>query len=382
MSRFNMSADGRDPDPGMMMVVVRRSPRFAVAIPGQFLYDLPAPEKIGLNRLNKGDLTMAHLTPQQIEHFEEEGYLLVEGLLDPVADLDPIIDEYKGVLNRLAQELYAAGRISSTYEDLPFGRRVIRIYQESGEVHAQYFDFSLPQGNVKPDTALWVGPAIFNAITNPRLLDAVESIVGPEIYSNPVQHVRIKPPEHLVPKDPETGEARLGATNWHQDNGVVLEEADESNILTVWFSLLDAPIESGCLQVIPRSHRDGIRDHCPGGYGGLKIPRSLLEMDQAIPAPTKRGDVLFLHKRTCHASLSNISDNIRWSFDLRYNPIGQATGRGIFPGFVARSRSAPSTELHDAEAWAQLWYDTRDHMAATAYNKKFNRWRADAPACA
>lgn len=325
---------------------------------------------------------MTQLTAQQLQHFQEEGYLLVEGLFDPVADLDPIIDEYKGVLNNLAQDLYETGEISSTYDEFPFGQRVCQIYGESGEIHAQYFDFSLPQGNVSHDTPLWVGPAVFNAITNPRLLDAVEAIVGPEIYSNPVQHVRIKPPEHLVPKDAETGEAKLGATNWHQDNGVILPEADESNILTVWFSLLDAPVESGCLQVIPRSHLQGIRDHCPAGYGGLEIPRQLLEMEAAIPVPTRRGDALFLHKRTCHASLSNVSDNIRWSFDLRYNPIGQATGRGIFPGFVARSQSAPASELHDADAWAQLWYDTRHNMAETQYSKEFNRWRADAPACA
>ena len=325
---------------------------------------------------------MAHLTADQLEKFERDGFLLVEKLFSPADDLDPIIEEYKGVLERLAAELYAAGKISSTYSDLPFGRRVSQIYQESGEIHAQYFDFSLPQGNVRHDTPMWVGPAVFNAITNPRLLDAVESIIGPEIYSNPVQHVRIKPPERLVPKDPESGQARLGATNWHQDNGVVLPEADDSNIVTVWFSLLDAPLESGCLQVIPGSHRDGIRTHCPGGFGGLKIPAPLLEMDQALPVPTKRGDVLFLQKRTCHASLSNVSDDIRWSFDLRYNPIGQATGRGIFPGFVARSHSAPASELRDPADWAQLWYDTRQHMAETQYTKRFNRWDANAPVCA
>ncbi|MCB0095868.1 MAG: hypothetical protein KDE46_09120, partial [Caldilineaceae bacterium] len=126
---------------------------------------------------------MTYLTQAQIDQFRNEGYLLVEGLLDPVADLDPIIEEYKGVLERLAHDLYAAGAISSTYDELPFGERVIQIYQESGKVHAQYFDFSLPQGNVKVDTPMWVGPAVFRALRNERLLDAVESLIGPEIYS-------------------------------------------------------------------------------------------------------------------------------------------------------------------------------------------------------
>jgi ectoine hydroxylase-related dioxygenase (phytanoyl-CoA dioxygenase family) len=324
---------------------------------------------------------MGSLSAEQVAQFEEQGYLVVEQLLDPVADLDPIIEEYKGVLERLAQDLYAKGQISSTYADLPFGPRLIQIYQESGKVHAQYFDFSLPQGGVTEDTPYWAGPAVFRALTNPRLLDAVESIIGPEIYSNPVQHVRIKPPERLTPVD-ANGQVQLGATPWHQDNGVVLPEADETQMLTVWFPLLDAPIEAGPLRVIPYSHRDGLRTHCPGHIGGLTIPDALLEMDQAVPVPLKRGDVLFLTSRTCHASLSNVSDNIRWSFDLRYNPVGQATGRGAFPGFVARSRAHPESELRDPEAWNQLWRETRRHMAETNYNQAFNRWDGSAPVCA
>lgn len=321
------------------------------------------------------------LSRSQLEQFDREGFLKIEGLLDPVEDLDPIIAEYHDVLDRLAHTLHEQGKLSSVYAELPFGERLIRIYTETGEVHSQFFDFSLPQGNVESDTPMWVGPAVFRALTNPRLLDAVESFIGGEIYSNPVQHVRIKPPERYVVKD-EEGRARLGATNWHQDNGVVLPEADGSDILTVWFSLTDAQVEHGCLHVVPGSHREGLLTHCPGGPGGVEIPEQVLDRDRAVVLPTKRGDVLFLHKRTAHGSLSNVSDQIRWSFDLRYNPIGQETGRGVFPGFVARSRRDPGSELRDPAAWAELWYETRRRMAETNYNGAFNRWSADAPACA
>src|SRR5215211_9384627 len=160
---------------------------------------------------------MTSLTEEQVEQFQREGYLIVENLFDPEEDIEPIIEEYKRVLDKLASELYAKGEVSSTYADLPFGQRLIEIYKESGKVHAQYFDFSLPQADVREDTPFWAGPAVFNALRNEKLLDAVESIIGPEIYSNPVQHVRLKPPEHLTPRDPETGRVKLGATNWHQD---------------------------------------------------------------------------------------------------------------------------------------------------------------------
>jgi phytanoyl-CoA hydroxylase len=82
-----------------------------------------------------------------------------------------------------------------------------------------------------------------------------------------------------------------------------------------------------------------------------------------------------------HCSLPNRSDEIRWSFDPRYNPIGQPTGRPAFPGFVARSRRDPESELRDAEAWADLWRRARARLAEQE-TPTFNRWRADSPVCA
>ena len=321
---------------------------------------------------------MAPLTSEQVEQFHREGYLLVEGMFDPATDIEPIIEEYAGVLDTLANTLHDQGTIASSYSELPFGQRLIEIYKESGAVHAQYFDFSLPQADVREDTPFWAGPAVFNMIRNQRLLDAVESIIGPEIYSNPVQHVRLKPPEQLTPKDAQ-GRVQLGKTPVHQDNGVVLPEADHTDILTVWFPLWDTTVENGCLVVWPESHLQGLLDHCPRP-GGLQIPGQLLS-GKAKSMPMRRGDVLFMHKLTVHASHSNTSTNVRWSFDLRYNPIGQPTGRSAFPGFIARSRTSPETELHDPTEWARSWHEAR-HRLATGGMGPFNRWSADSPVCA
>ncbi|MEE2832937.1 MAG: phytanoyl-CoA dioxygenase family protein [Candidatus Latescibacterota bacterium] len=324
---------------------------------------------------------MPPLTQQQLDHFHDKGYLVVRGLLDPASVLDPVIREYEGVLDRLAHELHAAGTIPSAYEELPFQQRLTRVYQDSGKVHAQYFDFSLPQGSVQPDTPFWAGPAVFRTLVNEDLLDAVESFVGPEIYSNPVQHVRLKPPERLTPMNPDTGLPQLGATAWHQDNGVVLPEADDGDILTVWFSLTDASIEHGCLQVFPESHRRGLLHHCRRPTG-LTVAESFLPTVNPVALPMKPGDVLFLTQLTCHSSLSNVTDEVRWSFDLRYQPIGEPTGRPAFPGFVARSRQHPDSEMRDPAEWERLWRDTRDRMALHQEKGPFNRWNVEDGVCA
>ena len=320
------------------------------------------------------------LTAEQLQHYDEYGYVIVRDVFSPEEDIDPVIEEYKGVLDNLARELYEAEEISSLYEELPFADRLIAIYQESGKVHAQYFDFSLPQGNVKPDTPFWAGPAVFRMLTNEKLLDSVESILGGEIYSNPVQHVRLKPPEHLTPVNEETGRVMLGKTPVHQDHGVVRPEADETQMLTVWFSLMDVNVENGCLCVWPGSHKRGLIDHCPTDLG-LLVPGKLLN-GKAVPMVMRKGDALLMHKQTLHASYSNNSDSIRWSFDLRYNPTGQPTGRPAFPGFVARSRKYPETVLREPADWEKLWRDTRDYMATIEDGGAFNRWTKDNPVCA
>lgn len=330
------------------------------------------------------------LTAEQQETFDREGYLVVRGLLDKQTVLHPIIAEFTGVLDRLAHLLYDAGETTSSYDDLPFSDRLTQICQESGSVHSQYFDCSLPQSRFSPDTPFWTGKAVFSLIRNEAILDAVESLIGQEIYANPVQHVRLKPPERLVPVDPKTGHVQLGATPWHQDNGVITEDADESDIITVWLPLTDATITNGCLIVAPRKHRDGLMPHCPNdspaqnrnGGLGLHIPDAYLAPEEEdVSLPMQAGDVLFMHRRTPHASHSNKSDHVRWSFDLRYNPIGQATGRSAFPGFVARSQANPDSELHDPVAWTQLWLDARARLSDKTA-ERFNRWNSDSMQCA
>jgi phytanoyl-CoA hydroxylase len=322
------------------------------------------------------------LARSQQDQFEREGYVIVRGAIDPDRWIAPILREYESVLDRVAEHLLVAGRITSLYDDLPFGERFVEICAESNETNAQFFDFSLPQANISHDTPMWHGPAVFQMLRCPELLDLVECFIGPEIYSNPVQHVRIKAPESREPRDPATGALKMGATNWHQDNGVVLPEADETQILTAWFPLRYAGVEHGCLQVVPGSHRQGLMTHCQAGPGGLQVPERVASRDGAIPLPMKPGDLLFIDKLTLHNSLPNLSNEIRISFDLRYNPIGQPTGRSAFPGFVARSRQAPETELHDPEEWAQMWVAVREQLGAARYDRPFNRWSSNAPACA
>ena len=316
-----------------------------------------------------------------VERFRDEGYLVVEDVLDVERDLEPVVAEYTQKVDELARRWHAEGKLSSDYAELPFVERLAQVLTEMGRGGYQPLDISLPFAGVTEETPIHLGPATFALLTSPRLIDAVEQLIGPEILSNPIQHVRIKPPERLLPADFRN--SLVGQTDWHQDQGVALPEVDETEMLTVWLPVTDASVENGCLCVVPRSYRKGLVTHCPGqteGRKALHIPDSIRGTDYT-PVPIKRGGALFLHRRTMHASLRNLSAGARWSFDLRYQPIGQPTGRPWFPSFVVRSRRHPETEVHDPETWAALWRATRTRLAETPPEGKFNRWTGEEAVC-
>ncbi|MGI9148014.1 MAG: phytanoyl-CoA dioxygenase family protein [Chloroflexota bacterium] len=323
---------------------------------------------------------MAIATRVDLDTFERQGFLLVDNLLNPERDLDPVVAEYETLLDDLTDRWYAEGKLASTHRDLPFAQRFARVLSEAPrDLNVMgHFDISLPFEGVTEQTPIHLGPRTFGLLTHRALLDVVEQFIGGEIYSNPIQHTRIKPPERELPEHLQ-GSSLLAKTDWHQDQGVHLPEADETHMLTVWLPLTDATEANGCLRVIPGSHRAGLVTHCL--RPGARIPDELLE-GQPVAVPVKRGGVLFFHHLTKHASLTNTSDGIRWSFDLRYQPIGQPTGRPAFPGFIARSRQNPSSAITDWRSWASLWQQTRSRLAHAQASGKFTRWTGEEPICA
>ncbi|MEO9825175.1 MAG: phytanoyl-CoA dioxygenase family protein [Paracoccaceae bacterium] len=308
------------------------------------------------------------LTSDKIDRFHANGFLVVEDVL-PAETLNAVRAEYNALLSGLIAT-WGMDEVA----DASFEEKLLAAYSQ-GRDWFQPMDISLPGDRITGDTPMHFGPAVFEMITAPQLLDMVEDLIGPEITSNPIQHVRIKPPEHTLDKDEIR--AHVGGTDWHQDRAVALEEADQTDMVTVWLAITDATVENGCLQMVP--NENALLPHCPQRQ--TSIADGYIDKSRAQPLPVKAGGAVVFHPMTPHASLPNRSDGIRWSFDLRFNKTGQPTGRAHFPEFVARSKSNPSAELHDWRAWRALWEETRAYLAAHPHID-IHRWSADAPVCA
>lgn len=311
------------------------------------------------------------------DRFERDGYLVLEDVFDRETVIEPVRREYAALLQGLVDGWIVEGALPAEVAAAGFDEQLRTTYA-AGLDWFQPMDISLPGGAIEVETPMHFGPAIFDLVRSPAILDLVERLIGPEITSNPIQHVRIKPPSRLLHGD-ET-RPHLTITDWHQDQGVTHAEADATRMVTVWVAISDATEENGCLQVVPGTHRESLKDHCPAGIQ-LSIPDAALDKSKAVPLPVRSGGVVIFHPKTAHSSLPNRSDGFRWSFDLRYNVTGQPTGRSHFPEFVARSRARPETELSDWREWRALWEAARDRLAARPHIP-IHRWDADAPVCA
>ncbi|MYF89950.1 MAG: phytanoyl-CoA dioxygenase family protein [Boseongicola sp. SB0676_bin_33] len=313
------------------------------------------------------------LSRQDVDSFWRQGYLVVEGLVDDHV-LGNVRDEYAVLMDRLFNQWHMEGLVDAPRPGMDFWDKLDVAYRGGFDWY-QPVDISLPFAGITEETPFPFGPAVFDMVTDRNILDAVETLIGPEITSNPIQHVRIKPPERAVAKDEIR--AHVVSTDWHQDQGVTLPEADQTEFVTVWLAITDATVENGCLKVAAERY-DEMMPHCPRvqtALAGPYVPKT------SMPVPVKAGGAVIFHPMTPHASLANESDGYRWSFDLRYSVTGQPTGRSHFPEFVARSRGNPASELKDWRVWNAMWEEARRRLANSPHIAQ-HRWDESSPHCA
>lgn len=248
------------------------------------------------------------LTDAQTEQFHEEGYTMVPDLFTTKA-LEPLRQEIAAIVDTTARCLYADGKITDLRDGETFETRLTRLLADHPELKGDYMGAIEGKGG-----GGHAGVEMFRLITHPRLLDAMEDLLGPEIVGSSVYRIRPKVP--MLDR---------GVVPWHQDSGYFATHCDDSLIVTCWIPLVDATPENGCLQVLPRTHTQGVARHHTGGHAGFLViqdpdlPRSPTE---AVTVPVPLGGVLLLTNLTPHCSTPNNTDVIRWSVDLRYQSIG------------------------------------------------------------
>lgn len=85
---------------------------------------------------------------------------------------------------------------------------------------------------------------------------------------------------------------------WHQDGGSFWG-LDRDPELQLWTALDDAPLDGGCLEFVPGTHKRGLATP----LGGV-IPRELTDPEESrkVLVPARAGDVVLIHNYVWHRS--------------------------------------------------------------------------------
>ena len=117
------------------------------------------------------------LSDDQIEQFKAEGFLVVEDALQD-SDLQPVIDDYEALVDRLASRWLEEGRISQLHADKTFECRLAAICADNEELYSEEagtFDIMNAHGR-----------GSFHFLHNERLVALMEEILGSEITCSPI----------------------------------------------------------------------------------------------------------------------------------------------------------------------------------------------------
>jgi non-haem Fe2+, alpha-ketoglutarate-dependent halogenase len=144
----------------------------------------------------------------------------------------------------------------------------------------------------------------------PAILDAVEQLLGPDLL---VWQTAFFIKEAHDP----------GMVTWHQDS--TYWGLSEPEVVTAWVALSPSTPDSGCVRVMPGTHRSDQVSHVESANPNNLLTRGqeiAVEVDesQAVSMLLRPGEMSLHHIRTFHNSEPNRSNDRRIGFAIRYIP--------------------------------------------------------------
>jgi hypothetical protein len=152
-------------------------------------------------------------------------------------------------------------------------------------------------------------PWLMDLARNPRILDAVEDIIGPHIllFGASIFAKDARDPRYV---------------SWHQDSAYFGLEPHEE--VTAWVAFTESTVEKGCLKVMPRTHLGPDLHHVETYAQDNMLARgqSIEDLDerQAVCLELSAGEFSLHQERTAHASAPNRGSDRRIGFAFFYIP--------------------------------------------------------------
>ena len=259
------------------------------------------------------------VTQEQIDFFEENGYVKFGRVLDSDG-----VEAMRAGLDAVIELELTEGDDSSPEFKYGHDRKQDRLNRGSGHPRAihQYVN-------------MWKRESSYEAaIHNPLIAGTARALLDtPEVR---LWH------DQVISKPPHDN----GHFGFHHD--FFFWPLSPPNIVSCWLALDDATVDSGCMHVMPKSHKDerfsvaaratfnaASAKASEAGHEPPPNPwteRGKLDISHGIPVELKAGECMFHHCLNWHGTPPNVTDHQRRAFvmifmaqDVCYNNV-QAPG--------------------------------------------------------
>lgn len=224
-----------------------------------------------------------HLTPEQLDFFEENGYLANVQILDAVQ-----IDQLRTELEQISDSTHPG--------------------------HDLFYEFNSNESG-DPDKVLFhslghwrITKGFHDVLWNPRFVVPASQLLGHKAVRFWHDQLFSKPAHHG------------GVVAWHQDYSYWTRTRPMQH-LTCWTGLDDASTANGCLYYIPGSHRWNLLDkiELAGDMDGIQdylTADQQRQYDNKVAIEMPAGYGAFHHPLMMHGSYENRSDRSRRAFVL------------------------------------------------------------------
>ncbi|WP_298866410.1 phytanoyl-CoA dioxygenase family protein [uncultured Gimesia sp.] len=226
---------------------------------------------------------MSIVNKSDVSQYERDGFLTVNNLISKVE-----LDRLRLKINEIAE-----GRVTTFPAD--------QIEYEPGSQGVRDSSTIRKINRCVENEKVFMDHAI-----NPRILDIVSELIGPDIKLFGSQCF-MKPPGGIEKP-------------YHQDSAYFTIEPRE--LVTCWTALDDVTLDNGCLWVIPGSHRGELLDHDQawdiGDRVDMQVRDSQIDSQLEVPIELKAGSCSFHHSMLLHRSGPNQTQNSRRGLAIHY----------------------------------------------------------------
>ncbi len=232
---------------------------------------------------------MSGLTRAERKSWERDGFVILPGFAKPV-----VLEAMETRIVELARTADGGGDIGDAY--------VVPERSLAGQEH--------PEDRASKVFRVHRCEPLFREFaSDPRLLDCVESLIGPELDCFLSQFIFKLP-------------GALGQP-WHQD--AFYFHFDRGPQVGVWLAVTDSTPVNGPLWVLPGSHREDVHDVVPDRREHANFAYvEIIDHDtsEASPVLMTAGDLLLFHSHLMHRSTDNDSDGKRAAMVYHYGEAG------------------------------------------------------------